>query len=243
MLKNTLNKIMNAIGYELYPTSSHFVNIDEVFSNTNSFGVYSYKKEDGSFDYERYKKVQEDGNKKKIDNVWVLEENIEFLSSYLNKHLGTISHGVCHGTRRGVEQKWFKKYLKGDADVIGTEISETATDFEDTIQWDFHEVKPEWNEHFDFVYSNSFDHSYDPEKCINAWMSCVKKGGFGIIEHTDAHGIQTNRQMDPFGAHLLQMPLLLSRWGRGKFGVRDVLKAPVKNDSSKFAAFIVIEKY
>lgn len=36
----------------------------------------------------------------------------------------------------------------------------------------------------DFVYSNSFDHSYDPEKCLNAWMSCLKKGGICILEHT-----------------------------------------------------------
>ncbi|MEJ0015745.1 MAG: hypothetical protein WDN25_04115 [Acetobacteraceae bacterium] len=48
--------------------------------------------------------------------------------------------------------------------MLGTEISDTATQSSTTIQWDFHEVKPEWLNSVDFIYSVSWDHRYDPVK-------------------------------------------------------------------------------
>ena len=36
--------------------------------------------------------------------------------------------------------------------MIDTEISETAEQFPNTIQWDFHKVKPEWLSSVDFIY-------------------------------------------------------------------------------------------
>jgi len=96
---------------------------------------------------------------------------------------------------------------------MGTEISDTATQFPNTIQWDFHEVKPEWVGAVDFIYSNSFDHTYDPERCLNAWMSCVRSGGMCILEHSSLHGTGGATQLDPFGAELSQMPYLIARGG------------------------------
>ncbi|OGL36532.1 hypothetical protein A3F38_00100 [Candidatus Saccharibacteria bacterium RIFCSPHIGHO2_12_FULL_48_21] len=205
------------------------------------FFLYSYVDEEGNFDYERYRHIQEVGNINKLDHVWVLEENIIFLSKYLKKKLGKVSFGICHGTRRGLEQKWFRKYL--GADVIGTEISETATQFPHTIQWDFHEVKHEWLGKADFIYSNSFDHSYDPEKCLSAWMSCLRPGGLCIIEHTTGHHVVRANQLDPFGAHLVQMPYLITLWGKGRFGVREILFGPVKKDDVEYTAYIMVQNW
>ena len=70
----------------------------------------------------------------------------------------------CHGTRQGFEQKWFSKNL--ECKVIGTEISDNANDYKNTIEWDFHNVKKEWIGSVDFIYSNALDHSYDPNKCL-----------------------------------------------------------------------------
>ncbi|HLG90580.1 MAG TPA: methyltransferase domain-containing protein [Candidatus Saccharimonadales bacterium] len=207
----------------------------------NEFTLYSYVGEDGEFDYERYRSIQEEGNKRKIDKVWVLEKNIAYIADYLKNRLGQVSFGICHGTRRGLEQEWFSEYL--GAEVLGTEISETATQFPHTIQWDFHEVKPEWLEKADFIYSNSFDHSYDPDKCLNAWMSCVRPGGLCIIEHSDGHHPSGTNQLDPFGAHLVQMPYLITKWGKGRFGVREILSAPAKKKELQYTAFIVIQKF
>lgn len=209
--------------------------------SSQEYALYSYLDNKGEFDYEQYRRVQERGNINKLDHVWVLEENIEFLSKYLKNLLGPISFGICHGTRQGLEQKWFRKYLK--ADVVGTEISETATDFPDTVQWDFHEVKSNWHGKADFVYSNSFDHSYDPDKCLNAWFDSLRIGGVCIIEHTDAHHESGANQLDPFGAHLVQMPYLITKWGRGRFGVREILEAPSKNKDVEYTSFIVIQKF
>ena len=61
----------------------------------------------------------------------------------------SLEYGLAVGN--AIEQEWFRKYL--DIDVIGTEISDTASEFPNTIEWDFHETKPEWLNSVDFIYS------------------------------------------------------------------------------------------
>lgn len=200
--------------------------------------LYEYRKADGSFDYDRYRQVQVEANKKKLHKVWVQEDNIRFLSDYIKANVSRPSFGLCHGTRRGKEQEWFGKYL--GCDVLGTEISDTAAQFPSTIQWDFHEVKPEWINAVDFIYSNSFDHSYDPDKCLNAWMSCLKEDGVCILEHTSGHEEAT--EMDPFGARLSQMPALIKRWGRGQFAVHQIIDGPKRKDAVDYVKYIIVKR-
>lgn len=151
--------------------------------------------------YDEYKRIQTETNKRKINLVWVEESHIEFISNELKKKLDDISFGLCHGTRRGKEQEWFRKYL--GAEVIGTEISDTATQFPHTIEWDFHAIKPEWENSVDFIYSNSLDHSYDPIMCLSQWMKCLREGGYCILHwHKGHRGGGSTRITDPFGARL-----------------------------------------
>jgi hypothetical protein len=239
MLMKTINKPLKLLGYSVIKKPPE----NKSQSSEKGYVLYTYAKEDGTFDYERYRKIQEEGNKRKIDRVWVLEENIEFLSHYLASKIDNIRFGICHGTRRGKEQEWFKKYLPDNPTVIGTEISDTATSFPDTIQWDFHEVKPEWTGATDFIYSNSFDHSYNPEMCIEKWMSCLRPSGICIIEHSAAHAYNAGSKLDPFAAHIMQMPYLLTKWGKGRFSVREILDVPHLNPGISEAAFIVIQKH
>jgi hypothetical protein len=124
--------------------------------------------------------------------------------------------------------------------TIGTEISDSAEQFPNTIQWDFHEVKPEWIGAVDFIYSNSFDHTYDPEKCLNAWMSCLKPGGVCILGHSSGH--EQAHELDPFGAHVARMPYLILTWGKGKYFVREILDAPSKKSSLKYMKYIVLHR-
>jgi hypothetical protein len=205
------------------------------------FALYKYLKSDGSFDYQKYNRIQIQGNKKKIDKVWVIEKNIAFLSDYIKTAIGTPRFGICHGTRRGKEQEWFRKYL--GCEVIGTEISDTAEHFPYTIRWDFHNAKDEWLDAVDFIYSNSLDHSYNPEECLNTWMSCIRKGGLCIIEHSSNHGPSGATELDPFGADIVQMPYLITLWGAGRYGVRQLLNAPARNDDVEYLQFIVIHKF
>lgn len=202
--------------------------------------LYSYLKPDGGFDYERYKAVQNHGNKIKLDQRWVLPENIAFLSLFLKGEIPDIKFGLCHGTRSGMEQQWFREHL--GCEVIGTEIADSASQFPHTIQWDFHEVKPEWIGSVDFIYSNSFDHSYDPELCLNRWVSCLKPGGICIIEHTAASEPQHTSELDPFGASLVIMPYLILHWSKGAFSVHKILEAPAGKRKIAYTTFLIIRR-
>jgi hypothetical protein len=229
-----LDTIMRKFGYAS-ERKGHAHDSPELYS------IYRYLDEDGSFDYQLYRDIQIAGNKQKIEKVWVIEKNIEFLSSYLKENLEFPKFGICHGTRRGKEQEWFTKHL--GCEVIGTEISDTATQFANTIQWDFHEVKSEWLDSADFIYSNSFDHTYDPENCLNAWMSCLKKNGLCILEHSSLDQYACIDPLDAFGANIIVMPYLIALWGKGRFGVRQILDAPRKNQNLGFLKFIVIQRF
>ncbi len=229
MLK-AINRVFNKFGLEMH-------RLDPIHRKNGS-QTYQYLNADGTFNYEHYKRVQTAGNKRKIERVWVLEENISFLSEYIKSNIAQPKFGICHGTRRGKEQEWFRANLA--CDVIGTEISDTAEQFPHTIQWDFHQTKPEWINSVDFIYSNSFDHSHDPEACLNAWMSCIREKGVCILEHTSDHERAT--ELDPFGAPISLMPYLILNWGKGKFYVTEIVDAPAKPDTQKYLRYIMIQK-
>lgn len=238
MLKKMINSILFRLGYSIR-------RIDIQNREGNSlFVLHKYLKSDGGFDYEKYYQTQVKGNKRKVQKVWVLEENIAFLSEYIKRIIGNPAFGICHGTRNGKEQAWFRKFL--GCDVIGTEISDTAEQFSYTIQWDFHDTKPEWIDTTDFIYSNALDHSYDPEKCLDAWMSCVRRGGLCILEHSSEHEIGLRdspaTKLDPFKADLVIMPYLITVWAKGRYVVREILVAPAKAEDIRSLNFIVIQK-
>lgn len=163
------------------------------------YNLVSYEK-NGQFDYEAYRKVQEAGNKRKLNSVFVLEEVVSGIVDHARSS-ATVRRVLCHGTRNAAEQGYFKAAIP-EVYVIGTEISETANQFPDTIQWDFHEVKDEWINAFDILYSNSWDHSYDPNKLFKAWSSCVAPGGIMALEHTSRHEPSAVNALDPLGVTL-----------------------------------------
>jgi len=207
---------------------SYLASVISVILEPNQSKTYKYSS------YNEYKKVQIEGNIKKIDRVWSKEQNILFLSNYILEHFGKPSFGICHGSRRGLEQKWFSQAL--GISVIGTEISPTASNFPNTIEWDFHNVKQEWLGAVDFIYSNSFDHSYDPEKCLDSWMSCVSPAGCCILEWTNGH-INSN-ELDPFGATRAAYISLINK----KYHIYDIVRAPQEKfwQLRKTCFFIVV---
>lgn len=181
------------------------------------FRLYRY------LSFDDYVAAQVAANAEKLDEVWVRETTIADLARYLQGEIGPVKSGLCHGTRGGQEQAWFRKYLPG-ADVIGTEIAPTARAVPYTVWWDFHEIRPEWIGAKDFVYSNSFDHAYDPERALTAWVDCLRPGGLCLIEHSPAHNAMS--ESDPFAATPAELQELIDYWGAGHFGVVDVLPAP-----------------
>lgn len=226
-----LDRAAGLLGYELRYFKKGQATGDD-------FVLFDFRGPNGEFNYQEYKDIQQKANKDKINNVWADEDTIKFIADYL-KSRGALKagKGICHGVRRGLEQKWFCDHL--GADVIGTEISDTATQFPKTVQWDFHESKPEWKGAFDFAYSNSFDHAYDPEKALSAWVDQVHDEGCVFIEHSIWHSEVGASKRDPFGAKPSVMPFLIARWGRGRYCVSEVLQPPHTKQGSEIWIFVV----
>jgi hypothetical protein len=184
--------------------------------------------------YQEYVDRQVAANKAKIDRVWVKRESIEAIAAYLLLNTRWINFGICHGTRRGPEQQWFREAL--NCRVIGTEISDTAGDFPDTVQHDFHTIREDWLGKADFVYSNSLDHAYDPQVAVNAWVETLTPAGLCVIEWSDHHGPEYVNQNDPFGASVPAMVGLIRGWGHK---VREVLDLP---DAARRSKAIVVAR-
>lgn len=147
--------------------------------------IYQYES------YEEYKKLQVAANHQKLHCSWVSFTTIKAIA----RRVLIADDILCHGTRRGDEIVYFEKCYP-NSKVIGTEISDTAELFRNTFEWDFHEVKDEWVEKFDVIYSNSFDHSYDPIKCIDTWIGQLKNTGSLCVELM-VGGNNKSTRMDP----------------------------------------------
>jgi len=203
--------------------------------------LHTYLDANGAFDFERYRQIQEARNLQKIGSVWADEKVIQVLAQFAVANLETITFGLCHGTRKGLEQQWFSQYTR--AYFLGTEISRTACDFPNTIQWDFHDVKEEWVGNVDVIYSNSWDHTYDPRLCFTNWMRCLRPGGFCFLEHARDHWEDKTSIADPFGISLAELLLLLTELGHGSFYVRTILSEfPLRKASRESHNVVVVEK-
>lgn len=187
-------------------------------------------------DYETYRRVQEEGNKAKLRRQFVRESHIVRLATFLTATLGPVSFGLCHGTRAGREQAWFAKHLSG-ASILGTEISETATQFPNTVQWDFHDVNPDWVGRADFVYSNSWDHAFNPVLAFSSWYGQLRPGGVLLLDHTKGQLPKAANALDPFGASLNKLRSMLAGIegaGKAELSVLDC------HDNPEYRASVVV---
>jgi len=184
---------------------------------------------------DEYKEIQIKGYEAKVNtHSWVDPYSVRGLASYIFDYNPEVSFGLCHGTRRGIEQEEFIQSFRAvgkDVKVVGTEIaSEAESRFPNTIEWDFHSVKEEWLNNVDFIYSNSFDHTDKPVECLDTWMSCLNDKGLCIIEWTsDDDG--NSRPMDPFAASYAEYIKLIEN----KYEIIDILESePDKDESWNF---------
>ena len=223
IIKNTINQILFKLGYR----------ISKVNNTGELVKIYKYK------NYDEYKETQISYNKKKIEHVWADEKTLEKISKFLLENISTdIIKGICHGSRNGFEQNFFNKN-KDRFYVIGTDISDTAENYKDSVTHDFHEEKKEWLNNFDFVYSNSLDQSFDPRKALQTWLNQIKKNGFVIIEHTDQHGVIASGKMDPFGVEANFFPYLLSDWFDHSISIKIIKSLKVNKNNAPVHLFIL----
>jgi hypothetical protein len=194
-LRGALNTVLRATGYEIVKSRSLV-----------DFYLHRYDS------YEQYRDTQVRHNIRKIDRVWADEATLSAMCDVLAADLGgeRVLRGLCHGARNGFEQRFISS--RPGFDAIGTDISPTAKDFERTVQWDFHDTNPEWLGAFDFVYSNSLDQSWKPREALATWLGQVRRGGYVVIEHTEAHGPNAASEMDPFGVRPTVVPYVIADW-------------------------------
>lgn len=188
--------------------------------------------------YEDYRDTQIAHNVRKIKNVWADEATLALMCDELKKDLSGIKtlSGLCHGTRNGFEQKFIS--AQDGFEAIGTDISDTAKEFERSVQWDFHDVDENWAGKFDFVYSNSLDQSWNPRAALVTWLNQLKPGGMLVIEHTEAHGPSGASEMDPFGVRPQVLPYVLVQWFGTDVSMRFVQAKKANNDLEVWLFFV-----
>lgn len=147
--------------------------------------VYEYES------YEQYKELQIAANKQKLHAVWCSESTIE----KIHEMYPDVKSVLCHGARNGREVEFFINQYP-DACVSGTDISPTANEFSNMFEWDFHDRKEEWVGQWEMIYSNSFDHSYSPEKCLKTWTDQLTENGILCVELMVEEN-NTSSRMDP----------------------------------------------
>jgi hypothetical protein len=159
--------------------------------------------------YEQYVETQTQTNRRKLKKVWVTPKELRAVARYVRRHVPGASFGLCHGVRNGFEVRKLRDLL--GIEVLGTEISDTANQFEHVIQWDYHEVKPEWRGAVDFIYSNSWDHSYDPERMLERWVSCLRPQGRCFLHWNSDYLRESAQGADCFSASLGEMKDLIRK--------------------------------
>lgn len=194
--KKLFNTVLKPFGHVVVP-----------IKDIQDFHLHKYSS------YEEYACVQIHLNKIKLNKVWADERTLNRVKYILIDEFGDTKKikGICHGSRNGFEQN-FLRGLSDNLDVIGTDISETAKNYTNSIQWDFHDVNNDWNENQDFIYTNSLDQSWQPHMAVQTWLSQLNESGLLIIEHTHSHGPSGASEKDPFGVKPLVMPYVLTMW-------------------------------
>ena len=154
---------------------------------------------------DEYTRIQSETNEAKLDWVAATTAEMDFIAQQVRRWNPEAQFGICHGVRNGWEVEQLRQRL--GVDVIGTDISPTAEQFPHCVQWDFHEVKPEWVGAVDFIYSNALDHSYDPALALQRWKSCLTGKGIVFLQWTHHHN--ETGGADCFGASLREYVAML----------------------------------
>jgi hypothetical protein len=187
--------------------------------------------------YEQYREVQIFHNKRKINNIWADERTLDLVAQRVQKEFpGKKLKALCHGTRNGFEQNYLVERL--DADILGTDISDTAANFPRSTQWDFHDENPDWLQQHDFIYTNSLDQSWQPKVACNTWLNQLRGGGLLIIEHSMLHSPEGASEMDPFGVKPAYMPYVLTEWFGHRISI-EVIKSVKGNMQMDVWLFVV----
>jgi hypothetical protein len=140
--------------------------------------------------YDDYVEAQKRTTRRKMQRrkrCYTSDGVVDAIVSYHLSAAGNVAYGICHGVRYGEELNKFEARFK-EGNWLGTEIVPELCDGVRILNYDFAHVKDGWIGHFDFMYTNSFDHSRDPDETVKIWISCLSPNGRLYIEWTPWHG-------------------------------------------------------
>jgi hypothetical protein len=161
--------------------------------------------------YEEYRDTQIKWNITKLNRVWADPQVLDVVIDRVNRECQKSDlFGLCHGSRNGFEQNYLLQSLQGQ--ITGTDISETATSYPNSVVHDFHNVNPKWVSRADFIYSNSLDQSWNPQAALDVWVDQLRVGGLLFIEMSEAGSPRHASKMDPFGVKPEYFAYLLAMW-------------------------------
>ncbi|MEM0983931.1 MAG: hypothetical protein AAGI17_08280 [Planctomycetota bacterium] len=170
-------------------------------------------KQNATADYQSYRDLQIEANERKFHRVWACPREMAVVAQLVRRHAGPPAFGLCHGARNGQEVRLLRFEFGGDTEILGTDISPTAESVRDMVQWDFHDENPAWNGRADFIYSNSWDHTYDIDKLAAAWAATLRPGGVAVVEWTIHHDEQGTGVYDCFGCSEDELAAAFTRAG------------------------------
>lgn len=166
--------------------------------------------------YDEYKSAQVEANKLKFSKVFAEDDELSRIATHFAEGVPGGRKGVCHGVRNGYEVRFLRERLPG-LDLIGTDISATAADIPNCMVWDMHDARAEWVGALDFVYSNSWDHTYDPDKLFSTWADSLSDKGLLYLAYTNLHsdgGVTDQSKYDAFGCSLDELMGILRQYFR-----------------------------
>ena len=90
--------------------------------------------------------------------------------------------------------------LRTPTSCVGVELN-PIVQRSDVLVKSFDDLPVEWQGQFGFVYSNAFDHVFDPFETAKAWRKMIRPGGYLLLA-VSAH--QKGTELEPCSALILQ---------------------------------------
>lgn len=116
---------------------------------------------------------------------WLFKQDLHDRWAIVKRSMGNPEMICCMGIRDGTEVREFEGYYP-KAKVYGVDINENIKSIKGDkslfFQYDFNKLPEDWESMFDLVYSNSIDHSYNPQETLREWARVLKPGGYLFIE-------------------------------------------------------------
>lgn len=167
--------------------------------------------------YEDYVEAQRQTVARKGTGPYFTDAEMDRIAEWCKDHGLEVKTGICHGARNGLEAEELMKRLPGST-IFGTDLfphsgrSRLVPTKAKVVEWDFNKKNRRWMGRFDLVYSNSFDHAFNPRWTLRVWFGQLREGGALFLQWTKWNlGV---RQGDCLGGQLTEFVDLVNKFGK-----------------------------